>query len=140
MSNLLDLTTVKDNNLAPHPTGEYVGLCVEVELKETKSKTGKYIEAKFTTDKGNVWTMFNIVNNSAKAQEIGRGQLKSFLKCSGADTSTFDMDKVTTLEGLKCNIVVKHQSDETYGTQAKISYFKPYKEIDKKVKSEDIPF
>lgn len=140
MSNLLDLTAVKESGPVLHPEGEYTVTCTEAELKSTKAGTGKYIECKFISEDGTVWDMFNIINNSEKAQEIGRGQLKTFLRCSGADVNSFDLDNIRALEGLKCNAVIKHKEDAIYGKGAKISYFKPVKEIVREVKQADIPF
>lgn len=137
--NLLDLSKVKENSFEIHPKGEFTATCIKAELKTTKSGSGKYIECEFTTNEGKVWSNFNVINESEKAQEIGRGQLKQFLKFAGADSSQFNLDKVTDLEGLKANIVVKHETD-SYGEKAKISYFKAVKEVAAPLTQTSIPF
>lgn len=72
----------------PIPPGEYTLYCKEAELKDTASGSGQYISAVFIVDgpeyKGRrLFHNFNIHNNSAKAEEIGRQQLAGWARACG---------------------------------------------------------
>jgi hypothetical protein len=64
------------------PEGVYEGKVTNAELKETKSG-GKMVVLEFTTEKGKLWENFNIVNSNPKAEEIGKGKLKTLLVYAG---------------------------------------------------------
>ncbi len=77
-------------NYEPLPIGWYDVEIVEAELKATKAGTGKYInlQMKITgpTYEGRiVFSMLNIDNQSAKAEEIGRRQLGDIMRAIGLD-------------------------------------------------------
>ena len=123
----IDLTDVKESSFALIPNGEYSVMMDDCSIKETKSGTGEYINAKFRIMNGAyegrwLFHMFNIKNENAKATEIGLGQLKTFMRCAGV--KEFKLTDVLDLLSLKCNAVVKTRTDD-YGEKNVISYFKP---------------
>ncbi len=78
------------------PTGEYVLMCTECEEKNTKAGTGtllsatmEVVDGEFTNRK--IWFNFNINNPSAKAESIGRGQVRAWAKACG-DPDAEDTD------------------------------------------------
>jgi len=127
----LDLTDTKESTgFAPITPGTYFLIMDTCEVKDTKSGTGSYINAKFKILEGPaegrfLFHMFNIKNENEKATEIGLGQLKSFMKCAGSQD--FKLTNVLDLIGLRCDAVIKTRSDD-YGDKSVISYFKPHAE------------
>jgi len=78
----------KGGNFELLPIGEYQFMCVECVEKDTKAGTGTYlaatmeiIDGEYTSRK--VWFNFNINNPSAKAESIGRGQVRAWAKACG---------------------------------------------------------
>lgn len=67
------------------PDGDYEGKVTSAELKETKAG-GKMVVLELTTEKGKLWENFNIVNSNPKAEEIGKGKLKTLLVYAGRST------------------------------------------------------
>jgi Flp pilus assembly CpaE family ATPase len=119
----LDLTNVNGGGNVSDP-GDYIVTCKKAEVKETRDGTGKYINALFETDRGQtIWHMFNIENKSQKATDIGRAQLKEFMRVGGKlDPNT--LNDVTELCGLTALARVKIQSSDNYGEQPRITSFK----------------
>ncbi len=136
----LDLSDVPSSGVLTE--GEYQVYVDEAMVKETKDRTGEYINIKFKTTKGEtLYHMFNIKNKNAMAVEIGLKQLKSFLVCAG--TQNFKLTSASELCGMQAIAVVKIKRDE-YGEKNVISYFKKLADTTPKqapeFKSEDIPF
>ncbi len=103
--------------------GEYTFTIAKAEVKETKSGTGEYISVTFKAERGVVFHMFNIKNDNAQAQSIGRGQLKTVMRLGGkADFNK--LSDVNELIGLRVNAVVKIKSDPQYGDKPQITTFK----------------
>lgn len=139
--NFLDLSEDVTSDFEVLPVGSYNVVCETVELKDTKAGTGQYINTKFKVVVGeyegrSIFTMFNIKNPNVKAVEIGRAQLKSFMKAAGLDS--FVLGSVTDLEGLKCSVNVKIKEDD-FGKKNNISYYKPSTEVMTE-QSNEIPF
>ncbi len=70
------------------PAGVYTVTAVKIEQKPTKSGKGEYLEVDLEVIDGefkgrHVWARFNVKNPSERAQEIGRSQMASFMKCVG---------------------------------------------------------
>jgi len=81
---LVDLTDTKEQSFAPLQAGMYFVECTNAIVKPTRAETGEYIEATLVVKTGThegrqLWVRFNIKNDSEKAQQIGKEQLKSFL-------------------------------------------------------------
>lgn len=125
MSTLFDFEPVKESSFAPIPPGEYNIISDDVTLKDTKSG-GEALNIKFRVLDGPhegrfIFANYNIKNDNPKAVEIALGQLKSFIRLSGAP---MQVQNWTDLVGYKVKAVVKVQVSEQYGDQARISYFK----------------
>lgn len=139
----LDLTEVKESTgFKPVPAGEYTVLLDDCQIKETKSGSGEYINAKFRILGGEqegkfLFSMFNIKNENPKAVEIGLQQLKMFMKCAGF--ADFKLTNVLDLVGYRANAVVKIKTD-SYGEKAVISYFKPAEKKEDPKRNQDSPF
>lgn len=91
------------------PNGDHNAVVTGVEFKDTSSG-GKMVKVEFTLE-GNmahngrkVWNNFNIVNDSAEAQRIGRGQFKTFMKKAGY--VNLNSPQLEELNGLKVMIKV----------------------------------
>lgn len=91
MSNLdelgIDWDSV-DGGFGVMPVGVYQVALIDSELKPTKSGTGTYLKAVFEVLHGEykgrkLFSQFNLINDSAKAQQIGRGQWKRCYQAAG---------------------------------------------------------
>jgi hypothetical protein len=87
-------------NYEPIPEGEYEMMCEEAEEKQTSSG-GLMIKAKFrvlgpTNANRVVYNNFNIINNSEKAQEIGRRQLSTWARAVGRPNAA-DTDELLNM-------------------------------------------
>lgn len=110
----------------PVPEGEYEMMCEEAEDKETKSG-GTMIKAKFrilgpTHANRVIFTNFNIVNKSEKAQEIGRRQISTWARAVGLPNAS-DTDQLLNRPFI--GVVDIEPGDEKYGPQNRIQGFKP---------------
>jgi hypothetical protein len=93
-------------NYDPIPDGDYTLKAIDAEEKET-AKGGTMIKAKYEVVDGEyagrwIWHNFNVVNASATAQNIGRGQLKAWATACGkpdADDTDKLLDKKLGVEG-----------------------------------------
>ena len=118
------------------PEGNYTVQCERAELKTAKSG-GKYINAMFniTSEQSRgrkVFNIFNVENNSEKAQEIGRRQLFQFLLNSGTAPQAVVGKTYEQTCALMLNQVVgvklKHKKEVYNGEETireNISYFEP---------------
>jgi len=124
---MIDLTDTKANTFEPLAAGTYPVKCVSADVLHTKSGTGHYIAMNLEVTGGDnegrrLFTNFNIVNNSVKAVEIGKSQLKSFLlKSKFKDPD--HLNDVADLVGLECFANVTIKRDETYGDKNEIKYW-----------------
>ncbi len=82
----------------PLPAGMYHGVVTRTQLKDTKDKTGMYLEVEFDIthpgEFGNrkFWDRFNIQNKSAEATRIGKEQLSDLAKAAGLQVLSEDTD------------------------------------------------
>lgn len=132
MSLNLDLSGVKEQSFGALPEGDYSLVSDDAEVKETKSGQGQYIKVKFRVFEGPaegrfIFHNFNIRNENAKAQTIGLGQLKSFMKAA-AMKEVDKLDDVKSLVGYKVTAKLKVTEDKGYGEGNNITSFKAYKE------------
>jgi len=135
-----DLTEVKEGSFELLPNGTYYVIMDQAEVKDTKSGTGSYINAKLKILEGPhegrfIFTTFNIKNDNAKATEIGLAQLKGFMRCSGV--TDFKLANVLDLIGLRCDAVIKSKDDEHYRAKNVVSYYRPH---ETKTNKESTPF
>jgi len=118
----LDLVGVSENggDLSP---GEYDLTVAKAEVKDTKSGTGQYINVQFQNESGQrIYHMFNIKNANPEAVKIGLGQLKTFLKMAGLDSTK--LTDVTTLEGALVRAKITEKEDSNGVLRSRISSFK----------------
>jgi UDP-N-acetylmuramyl pentapeptide synthase len=121
---LLDLTDVKENTFETIKPGKYLVFAQEAKVEDNFNKTGKKLSVKFRImggefDKRFVYTNFNIHNQSAEAQLIGRQQLKNFMSSIGAGDILNDVSELTNKSCL-ANIKNETKDDKTY---PRIIYF-----------------
>jgi hypothetical protein len=73
----------KPRDFSVMPAGPYDAEITNADLKDTREKTGQYLEIEHTIVSPEqyagrkVWARLNILNNNPKAQEIGREQLSA---------------------------------------------------------------
>lgn len=122
----LNLENVAANTKAELPVGTYRMKVESAEVKPTKTG-GKYILMWLVvTDEGSnkgrkLSHMFNIENSSAKAQQIGLSELKTFLLCAGEDGKA--LESVSALVGKEATVKTKMEKDREGNERAKIGYF-----------------
>lgn len=98
----LDLSGVEADTYAPLSPGEYSLRCTDVELNTGPNGMDKRLVVSLSdvNGAGSIKSNFNLVHKgSAKAQEIGLKQLKSFL-LSGKHPNPDNPGDVNTLKGL----------------------------------------
>ena len=72
----------------PIPTGKYVAVISESELKTTKSGDGQYLQLTFDIIDGKykgrkLWTRLNLNNPNTKTVQIARGELSAICRAVG---------------------------------------------------------
>lgn len=126
----------QSNDFDVLPAGEYEVQCLEAGVRPTKDGTGKYINAQFSVvnhDRFNnrrIFNIFNVQNKSEKATQIGMSQLKSFFMASGILPATLETKKTyeevaSLMNGLKCLVKLKIESNSQYGDKNRVTSFKP---------------
>ena len=137
-----DVTGIEEesNNFGVLPAGNYDVVVKEAIVKQTRSKTGYYINFQYqviNNEKYNKRVLFDIVNiknDSQKAEEIGKARLKRLLSLAGlpldgsADTEDFI--------GKTFNCFVKIDKQEGYEDSNKIASFDKSNAEFKKEKTE----
>lgn len=106
------------------PAGWYTATIAGAEIRQTKSGSGRYIAVRYDitgpTHQGRViFSNLNIENMSAKAEEIGRQQLRALMEAIGLP-KLGDTDQ---LIGLNVKIKLKVEKDEQYGDKNQVSAF-----------------
>jgi hypothetical protein len=97
---MFDPSTVESSSFGILPKGKYIATISDVELKDTKAGTGKYLSFEFKVKEGefkgrNVFANYNVVNPNPTAQQIGREGLKNIAECVNVKfDKTFDTDKL----------------------------------------------
>lgn len=103
--------------------GVYQGTIVGVELKDSKSGKGKYLNVKWKLENGSTFfAMYTIQNENKTAENIGLAELSRLQIACGKMKGP--VNTTDELLGLTCMIGVKNVSDD-YGDKLKIrSYAK----------------
>jgi len=127
MSLNINFDNVEERGFQLLPAGDYTVIVDECSIKETKARTGEYINMKLKITEGNqagkfIFTTFNIKNPNTEAVKIGMSQLKTFCKVSGRGDKP--LTDVNDLVGHIAVAVVKTKTDD-YGEKNAVSYFKP---------------
>lgn len=96
------------SNFDPLPAGDYVAQVIGSEIKDTRNRTGKILALTWEVVDGpsehrQFWQNINYLNDSPKAQEIGRKQLDEVAYSAGATrlTDTDDLHFKPCLVRLK---------------------------------------
>ena len=102
---MFDLTNVEVQDFKEVPDGDYNLRCVNAELKDTKSGSGKYISCELDivgTDYNGrkFWFNFNMINPNEEAVRIGKQQLKTFMTIAKHKDPN-KLESVTELIGLE---------------------------------------
>ena len=85
-----DAQGASSGTFEPIPAGRYLCLIKQTDQKDTRNKTGKYVEVEFEVMKGNfqrrkLWARLNVHNQSAEAQRIGREQFNALKLAAGKE-------------------------------------------------------
>lgn len=109
----LDLSDVAANS-SPYdlPSGQYIMECISAEAKDTKTSGGKFLNVKLKVTGGkeagkSVYTRFNFLNKSEKAQQIGRSELKSMMLAMGMGPI---LDSPADLVGKICMVKIGQET------------------------------
>ncbi len=116
----------------PIPVGWYNVSADESEMKPTKDGTGKFLEVRFNVLDGQyagrkVYTMFNMVNASAQAVEIGQKQLSAF--CHAVNVLKPAKSEELHAKPLKVKVGIKAASGD-YAAGNKITAYKNINDTD----------
>jgi hypothetical protein len=106
------------------PAGWYTASIGNVEIKQTKSGTGRYFAIRYNitgpTHEGRVvFSNINFENANPKAEEIGRQQLRGLMEAIGLARLT-DSDQ---LVGGHVKIKLKVEKDDQYGDKNQVTGF-----------------
>ena len=98
----------------PIPSGKYVAVIVDSEMKQTKNESGSFLELKFEIIEGeykgrNVWARLNLDNQNDVAVKIAKAQLALICKSIGVMTPR-DSAELHNLP-LVINVKVKKRDD-----------------------------
>lgn len=120
-------TTEANTGYDALPAGEYPAVATEIELKDTKAGTGKYLGVEFEIIEGNgkgrkVFTNFNLMNPNPKAVEIGHAQLKEFATALGNPNAKDSAE----LKNKPVVIKLAIKNDPERGAQNEVKGYKPY--------------
>lgn len=120
------------------PQGQYVLHVSKTELVDTKDKTGAYVKVTFDvmgpTHQGRkIFANFNIRNNSATAEQIGKQQLKQLIVAGHVQEPLQDTDQLLGAEVLG-DVIVKPAHDK-YGESNTV---RKYREVGSAMPSADM--
>jgi hypothetical protein len=119
-----DVQTLPQGNsgtFEPLPPGWYSATIMAAELKATKSGTGQYISIRYDitgpTHQGRVvFGNLNIRNQSPKAEEIGRQQLREIMQATGLGS----VDDTDQMIGHSLQIKLRLKNQNSTGTRTKL--------------------
>ena len=149
----VDLTNISDA-IIPEATWVNV-ICRKAEIKKTRSGSGEMISMTFQVTDGRfkdcyLWTNFNTKNESEIAVLMGLRELKSFMMNAGMQSPILDSPQ--ELVGRKVRVQVGVEQSRDYAPRnIVLSYLQvpapslnldepPYKDEDKPITTDDIPF
>lgn len=112
---------ITKDTFVPIPEGWYSAIIKEVDIKDTKAGTGKYLKMKFIitgpTHKNSViFNMVNFKNANPVAERMGMQQLARIMNACGL-AHVNDSDQFI---GLDLDIQVTIKKDEQYGDQNEV--------------------
>jgi hypothetical protein len=141
---MFDLTNVESVSFEPIPAGKYLVRVVDAELQDTKDGSGQYIKAQFEVigdsySGRKIFHNFNTKNKNPQAVQIGLGQLKSLVECSGSNN--FKLNSPMDLVNMEAVANVKIKKSAEYEDQNVISGFSKKQASQAKVQTpSDVPF
>lgn len=89
LGGVFDATQVApDTGRDPLPTGDYICVIVDSDMKQTKDGRGQYLELVHEVVEGpakgrKAWARLNLVNHNSTAQSIAQGQLSAICHACG---------------------------------------------------------
>ena len=88
LNGIYDPTAEAGTDFSPIPTGEYLAVITDSDMKPTNANTGEYLELTHEIIDGplkgrKVWARLNLVNNNAQAVEIANRDLASIRAATG---------------------------------------------------------
>ena len=92
LGGVFDATQVApDTGRDPLPTGDYICVIVDSDMKQTKDGRGQYLELVHEVVEGpakgrKAWARLNLVNHNQTAQSIAQGQLSAICHACGVLT------------------------------------------------------
>lgn len=108
------------------PPGQYVCKVKDVEIADTKAKTGKVLKVKLVCDQGVITDNINVHNPNKEAVRIGMEQLKSLLVCGGhSDPDNIGQHGVNSIKGLTVGVIVKKDTYDGRESSKVAGYRKP---------------
>lgn len=104
-----------NQGMTTHPPAQKIDFQItNTSIKETKDKTGGYLEVEFTSPMGVVFHRYNINNQSPKAVEIAYGQLSAL--CRAVNIYQIDgNNECAALRGGRGKMDVGYQKGEAPG-------------------------
>lgn len=126
-----NLDAVQSNGFEPIPAGTYQLRAVDMEMKDTKAGTGKYIAVEFVVvggqyDDRRIFENYNVVNTNATAVEIALSNIKDWIIATGGNASgELKLSAIQSLEGKTFNAKVAISVDKSgqYDDSNKIKKF-----------------
>lgn len=88
LSNAYDQNAEAQADFSPLPTGEYMAVIVESDMKPTKAPGGEYLELTYEVTEGQfkgrkVWARLNLKNTNVQTVEIANRQFASIREATG---------------------------------------------------------
>ena len=114
-----------NDSFAPIPAGEYTAQVVSAEVKSTKSGDGQYIKLRWDitgpTHQGRVvFQNLNVKNQSQKAEELGRAELRSLMLAAGLQSIQDTDQLIGAIATIKVKIRPAENGYEASNDVAKI--------------------
>lgn len=111
----------------PIPAGWYATIISGTKIKPTKNGTGRIFEVEHTVAEGEgkgrkVWSRFNIRNDSAEAERIGKEQLSALCHATGV----LKFRQPEQLHGKRCLVRVIVKQDPGYEPRNEVKAWKEY--------------
>jgi hypothetical protein len=108
------------------PPGQYVCKVKDVEIADTKAKTGKVLKVKLSCEQGVITDNINVHNPNSEATRIGLEQLKGLLVSGGhPDPDNIGQHGVGSIKGLTVGVIVKADTYDGKVSSKVAGYRKP---------------
>ena len=123
-----ELANTRAEDFTPVPEGEYILQVTKTERKDTKDKTGWYVRVQFDIiapayQGRKLFANFNLRNNSAVAEKIGKQQFKALYTAGDVKEPICDTDQLLGAV-VKASVTIREASGK-YGPSNDIKNYKP---------------